>query len=163
MMRPDSRLRSVCDFDALGSVNKDCKTRIFNNNISVNSTIDVSTASAIYILAIMLHLLKEKYDSYAKVANYAVNKISVYSNTITTTGHGIRMYDTVNSKIHNNTVSSTRTNGGYGVYLANSSNSNDIYSNTISQFSNSVLIVSSSAKIRLQIILLAVRKQRNCC
>ena len=145
MMRPDSRLRSVCDFDALGSVNKDCKTRIFNNNISVNSTIDVSTASAIYIFGNnVTSAKKKKYDSYAKVANYAVNKISVYSNTITTTGHGIRMYDTVNSKIHNNTVSSTRTNGGYGVYLANSSNSNDIYSNTISQFSNSVLIASSS-------------------
>ena len=145
MMRPDSRLRSVCDFDALGSVNKDCNTRIFNNNISVNSTIDVSTASAIYIFGNnVTSAKKKKYDSYAKVANYAVNKISVYSNTITTTGHGIRMYDTVNSKIHNNTVSSTRTNGGYGVYLANSSNSNDIYSNTISQFSNSVLIASSS-------------------
>lgn len=150
MMRPDSRLRSVCDFDALGSVNKDCKTRIFNNNISVNSTIDVSTASAIYIFGNnVTSAKKKKYDSYAKVANYAVNKISVYSNTITTTGHGIRMYDTVNSKIHNNTVSSTRTNGGYGVYLANSSNSNDIYSNTISQFSNSVLIASSSAKNKI--------------
>lgn len=150
MMRPDSRLRSVCDFDALGSVNKDCKTRIFNNNISVNSTIDVSTASAIYIFGNnVTSAKKKKYDSYAKVANYAVNKISVYSNTIITTGHGIRMYDTVNSKIHNNTVSSTRTNGGYGVYLANSSNSNDIYSNTISQFSNSVLIASSSAKNKI--------------
>lgn len=150
MMRPDSRLGTVCEYDTSGSVNKDCKTRIFNNNISVNSTIDVSTASAIYIFGNnVTSAKKKKYDSYAKVANYAVNKISVYSNTITTTGHGIRMYDTVNSKIHNNTVSSTRTNGGYGVYLANSSNSNDIYSNTISQFSNSVLIASSSAKNKI--------------
>ena len=150
MMRPDSRLGTVCEYDTSGSVNKDCKAKIYNNNISVNSTDDVSTASAIYIFGNnVTSAKKKKYDSYAKVANYAVNKISVYSNTITTTGHGIRMYDTVNSKIHNNTVSSTRTNGGYGVYLANSSNSNDIYSNTISQFSNSVLIASSSAKNKI--------------
>lgn len=150
MMRPDSRLGTVCEYDTSGSVNKDCKAKIYNNNISVNSTDDVSTASAIYIFGNNItSAKKKKYDSYAKVANYAVNKISVYSNTITTTGHGIRMYDTVNSKIHNNIVSSTRTNGGYGVYLANSSNSNDIYSNTISQFSNSVLIASSSAKNKI--------------
>ena len=150
MMRPDSRLGTVCEYDTSGSVNKDCKAKIYNNNISVNSTDDVSTASAIYIFGNnVTSAKKKKYDSYAKVANYAVNKISVYSNTITTTGHGIRMYDTVNSKIHNNIVSSTRTNGGYGVYLANSSNSNDIYSNTISQFSNSVLIASSSAKNKI--------------
>lgn len=150
MMRPDSRLGTVCEYDTSGSVNKDCKAKIYNNNISVNSTDDVSTASAIYIFGNNItSAKKKKYDSYAKVGNYAVNKISVYSNTITTTGHGIRMYDTVNSKIHNNTVSSTRTNGGYGVYLANSSNSNDIYSNTISQFSNSVLIASSSAKNKI--------------
>ena len=150
MMRPDSRLGTVCEYDTSGSVNKDCKAKIYNNNISVNSTDDVSTASAIYIFGNNItSAKKKKYDSYAKVANYAVNKISVYSNTIITTGHGIRMYDTVNSKIHNNTVSSTRTNGGYGVYLANSSNSNDIYSNTISQFSNSVLIASSSAKNKI--------------
>lgn len=150
MMRSDSMLGSVCKYDNNGSVNKNCKTKIYNNNISVNSTDDVSTASAIYIFGNnVTSAKKKKYDSYAKVANYAVNKISVYSNTITTTGHGIRMYDTVNSKIHNNIVSSTRTNGGYGVYLANSSNSNDIYSNTISQFSNSVLIASSSAKNKI--------------
>lgn len=145
MMRQDSRLGSVCESDRLGSINKDCITKIHNNNISVNSTDDVSTASAIYIFGNNVTSAKQKkYDSFAKVGNYAVNRISVYNNTINTTGHGIRMYDTVNSKIHNNTVSSSRDTGGYGIYAANSSNSNAIYSNKVSQFSNGILIASSS-------------------
>lgn len=151
MMRPDSRLGSVCEYDKNGFVNNDCQTRIFNNNISVNSTNDVSVASAIYIFGNKVtSAKKKKYDSYADVANYAVNKISVFNNTIYTTAHGIRMYDTLNSKIHNNTITSSRTNGGYGIYAANASNSNDIYSNTVSQFSNSILIASSSANNRVR-------------
>lgn len=145
MMRPDSKLGSVCEIDKLGSVNKDCKTKIYNNTISVNSTSDTSTASAIYVFGNNVTSAKQKkYDSYAKIANYAVNKILIYNNNITTTGHGIRMYDTVNSKIHNNTVTSTKTSSGYGIYAANASNSNQIYSNKINKFSNGILIASSS-------------------
>ncbi len=145
MMRQDSRLASVCESDRLGSINKNCQTKIYNNNISVNSTSDVSTASAIYIFGNNVTSAKQsKYDSFAKVGNYAVNKISIYKNTVNTTGHGIRMYDTTNSKIHDNSITSSKNSGGYGIYAANSSNSNTIYSNKITKFSNGVLIASSS-------------------
>ncbi|MGN0516644.1 right-handed parallel beta-helix repeat-containing protein [Eubacterium sp.] len=145
MMKSDSRLGSVCDIDNNGTINSNCGTKIYNNTISVNATDEISTASAIYVFGNNVTASKQnKYDSYAKVGNYSVNNIQIFNNTINTTAHGIRVYDTVNSKIYNNTVTSSKRSGGYGIYAANSSNSNQIYSNTISKFTNGILIASSS-------------------
>lgn len=145
MMKSDSRLGSVCDIDNNGTINNNCGTKIYNNTISVNATDEISTASAIYVFGNNVTSSKQnKYDSYAKVGNYSVNNIQIFNNTINTTAHGIRVYDTVNSKIHNNTVTSSKSSGGYGIYAANSSNSNQIYSNRINKFSNGILIASSS-------------------
>ena len=145
MMKSDSRLGSVCDIDNNGTINSNCGTKIYNNTISVNATDDISTASAIYVFGNNVTASKQnKYDSYAKVGNYSVNNIQIFNNTINTTAHGIRVYDTVNSKIYNNTVTSSKSSSGYGIYVANSSNSNQIYSNKINKFSNGILIASSS-------------------
>lgn len=145
MMKSDSRLGSVCDIDNNGTINSNCGTKIYNNTISVNATDEISTASAIYVFGNNVTASKQnKYDSYAKVGNYSVNNIQIFNNTINTTAHGIRVYDTVNSKIYNNTVTSSKSSGGYGIYAANSSNSNQIYSNKINKFSNGILIASSS-------------------
>lgn len=145
MMKSDSRLGSVCDIDNNGTINSNCGTKIYNNTISVNATDDISTASAIYVFGNNVTASKQnKYDSYAKVGNYSVNNIQIFNNTINTTAHGIRVYDTVNSKIYNNTVTSSKSSSGYGIYAANSSNSNQIYSNKINKFSNGILIASSS-------------------
>lgn len=145
MMKSDSRLGSVCDIDNNGTINNNCGTKIYNNTISVNATDEISTASAIYVFGNNVTSSKQnKYDSYAKVGNYTVKNIQIFNNTINTTAHGIRVYDTVNSKIHNNTVTSSKSSGGYGIYAANSSNSNQIYSNKINKFSNGILIASSS-------------------
>ncbi|WP_294951963.1 right-handed parallel beta-helix repeat-containing protein [uncultured Eubacterium sp.] len=145
MMKPDSRLSTVCKIDNLGSINNNCATRIHDNIISVNSTEDISTASAIYVFGNnVTSSKKSKYSTSVKVGNYRVNKIQIYNNTIKTTAHGIRVYDTTNSKIFGNTVTSSKSSGGYGIYAANSSNSNQIYSNKINKFSNGIFIASSS-------------------
>lgn len=145
MMKSDSGLSTVCKIDNDGSINNNCGTRIYNNTISVNATDAISTASAIFVFGNnVTSAKKSKYKTSVKVGNYRVNKIQIFNNKIKTTAHGIRVYDTVNSKIYNNTVTSSKTSGGYGIYAANSSNSNQIYSNKINKFSNGILIASSS-------------------
>ena len=145
MMKSDSGLSTVCKIDNEGSINNNCGTRIYNNTISVNATDAISTASAIFVFGNnVTSAKKSKYKTSVKVGNYRVNKIQIFNNKIKTTAHGIRVYDTVNSKIYNNTVTSSKSSGGYGIYAANSSNSNQIYSNKINKFSNGILIASSS-------------------
>lgn len=150
LMRNDSRLGTVCEIDQNGSINKNCASNIYNNTISVKATEDIATASGIYVFGNNVTASKQnKYDSYAPVGNYAVNKISVHNNTVNTTGHGIRLYDTVNSKVYSNTITSSRSSGGYGIYLAIASNSNSVYSNRITRFSNGILVASSSKSNKL--------------
>ncbi len=145
MMKSDSSLCTICKIDNNGTINNNCGTKIYNNTISVNATDDISTASGIYVFGNnVTSSKKSKYNTSAKVGNYSVNKIQIFNNTINTTAHGIRVFDTVNSKIYNNTVTSSKRSGGYGIYAANSSNSNQIYSNKINKFSNGILIASSS-------------------
>lgn len=81
-----------------------------------------------------------------KKGNYYLNGVTVTGNTITTTGHGIRMSDVYNSTISDNTITgpSSSSSSYYGISSLNASKKNTISGNTIKKFYRGVYIYGSS-------------------
>lgn len=90
--------------------------------------------------------------------NYYASGITVKSNTIKTTGHGIVFDDARNSKIHGNKITFTGNRQGsqrHGIYLLSGAKSNTITSNTVSKFSGHGILLtngSSAASIKSNVI-----------
>lgn len=83
--------------------------------------------------------------------NYYASGAVVEGNTITTTGHGIRLSDARNSVVSNNKITYVKGGKGgnlYGIQLINASTGNTIKGNTVKARTNGIFLTTkSSAKL----------------
>lgn len=146
MMKSTDYLSDVCFVkdsdgkDVYGKANTNCNSVISNNNISVVATKELATPKAIESFGINTNNLSEYHFP---PQDFVVGNLTISGNTVTTTGYGIRLYDTKNSKVTSNTVKST-SKTQQGVYLSEKSTSNTISSNKIYDFSNGVSLRMNS-------------------
>lgn len=136
----------------VGNIVQNSDSTISNNSIKVK-VIDSKWCSA----PVGIHLYGHKYTKPTKgnaetvpAGDYALSNVTVKSNTISSSGNGIRLERTKNSTISSNTVTYTGSSGKtyYGIQIGDSSTSNNITGNTISKFPryNIRIYSSSSAK-----------------
>ena len=80
--------------------------------------------------------------------NYYASGITVKSNTIKTTGHGIVLDDARSSKVQSNSITFTGNRGGalrYGIWLVSGATNNTVTSNKIAKFSGHGIFLSDGS------------------
>ena len=143
MMHNDGNIDLICTEFKGSKINTNCKSSITNNKIDVISTGDTDIPSPILVVGNEVTAQKSKKVT---AGNYPVGNITIDSNTITTTGYGIRVRDTINSTISNNSIKTSDTkNERQGILIANASKKNTIKGNTITNFKQGISIEESNS------------------
>lgn len=112
---------------------------IRNNTIKVAGNDVITKTENSGILVYGYHFAKKLTKNAGTDAipagNYYASGVTVENNKVDSTGHGIRLVDTRNSVVANNTVSFTKkgsTQGsGYGIQLIENSTNNQLIGNTV--------------------------------
>lgn len=132
------------DYDDNGKLiatrNKNSKTVITNNSISVVKTNLVKKPRAVY-----LHGGINKSNSYP-LGNYAVYKLQLIDNTINTEAHGIVANDIQSCTISNNLINykGGLANSYHGVLLGDASAKNTVCGNMVSGFEFGISLKGNS-------------------
>lgn len=146
MMKSTDYMSDVCiardadGNDVYGVVNKNCNSIIKDNKISVIKTVGMPTPRAIESFGIDTTNVPE---FEFPVKDFYVSNLTISRNDITTSGYGIRLFDTKNSIVSSNVVKSTNKTE-QGIYLSEKSNTNTISSNNVSSFLQGISIRGKS-------------------